>query len=65
MASLFVGLLGIYSALGLLFGLWFVFAGAGRLDKGAQSSKWYVRLLWLPGAIALWVVLLPKFLRDR
>jgi len=50
----------IYLLVGLLFGLWFAFRGAQKLDSGMQGAKWTMRLLLLPGAIGLWPVLLGK-----
>ncbi|MEM8907368.1 MAG: hypothetical protein AAGD05_05930 [Bacteroidota bacterium] len=51
-----------YLLLGLLFGLWFVFRGVQQIDAGMEGAQWNLRLLLLPGSIALWVLLLRKYL---
>ena len=42
--SILVDIFFIYLALGLLFALWFVFAGASRLDEGVSQAPWHFRL---------------------
>lgn len=54
-----------YLGLGLIFGLWFVFKGADQLDDQMHGVSWRTRLLLLPGSIALWGVLLNKWLKFR
>ncbi len=54
-----------YLALGLIFGLWFVFKGAEQIDGNMHGASWPTRLLLLPAAIALWVVLLNKCLKQK
>ncbi len=51
--ALVLGLEG-YLVAGLLFGLWFAWRGAERLDPGARSGTLGFRLLLLPGCAALW-----------
>ncbi len=62
--QVFVWLFYGYLLIGLLFGLWFAFRGARRIDDGIQGVKWTMRLLLLPGAIVLWPTLLWKVLRG-
>lgn len=57
-AYLFYG----YLLIGLLFGLWFVFKGVGKVDTATKSASWGLRLLWLPGSMAMWPVLLRKII---
>ncbi|WP_394750832.1 hypothetical protein [Spongiimicrobium salis] len=57
-----ISLLGIYSGIGLLFGLYFFFKGAFVIDEIVADSKWTVRLLLIPGAIGLWPLLLKKII---
>lgn len=57
--------LGIYFGLGILFGLYFVIAGAVKLDPAIRESKFVVRLLLLPGAIGLWAILLKRLLQNK
>ena len=54
-----------YSIMGLLFGVYFFFAGAKKMDPAIAESKWTVRLLLLPGAIGLWILLLPKVFTKK
>jgi len=56
---------GVYLALGLLFGLWFVAAGAGRLDPDARGMPLQARAILLPGSAALWPFLAWKQLRGE
>ncbi len=63
--SILVDIFFIYLALGLLFALWFVFAGASRLDKGVSQAPWHFRLMILPGSILLWLPLLVKLIRQK
>ena len=54
--------LAAYATAGLLFALWFVIAGIGRLDAAAHNSGYGFRLLVLPGVAALWPLLLKRLL---
>ncbi|MFT4513824.1 MAG: hypothetical protein ACI89X_001681 [Planctomycetota bacterium] len=53
----------IYLAVGLLFGIFFAMKGVKLLDPVAVGSPISFRLLVIPGATALWPVLLIKLLR--
>jgi hypothetical protein len=63
-AEWIVLLIGTYAAIGLVFGIAFVFAGAKRVDPVAQTAGFGFRLMILPGSAALWPVLLRKWLRG-
>lgn len=52
-----------YLAIGFLFGLWFVFKGVQKVDDGMKEVKWTLRLMILPASIALWPIMLRKFLK--
>jgi len=52
-----------YLALGVIFAVPFVLVGAGRLDPVAARAPARVRLLFLPGAAALWPILLNRWVR--
>lgn len=58
----FVRLLGLYAGLGLLFGLAFVTRGVERLDPAAHDASWGFRVVALPASIALWPLLLKRWL---
>lgn len=64
MAVAFLILLGSYLALGLGFAVAFVCLGAGRVDPHAKEGTWGFRLLIIPGAAALWPLLLSRWLRG-
>ena len=57
LAQIIVGFAAIYTIIGLLFAFWFVSRGLGRVDAGAQTASWGLRLLLLPGAAAFWPLL--------
>ncbi|MFM1855683.1 MAG: hypothetical protein RLZ83_992 [Pseudomonadota bacterium] len=57
--------IGSYLGLGFLFALAFVTWGAPRLDPAARGMPASVRLLLIPGAAALWPLLLWKWAARR
>lgn len=61
-AQMIVWVATAYLGLGLLFGIAFVMAGAGRLDPHAKAGTWGFRILILPGSSLLWPILLPRWL---
>lgn len=64
-AELVVNVLGIYAAIGALFGIAFVIAGIGRIDPVAKGSTLGFRLIVLPGAALLWPLLLKRWFGAR
>jgi len=54
-------MLGVYGAVGVLFGVFFVWRGAGVIDHAARSAPVSVRAVLFPGAVALWPVLAAKW----
>lgn len=62
--AVFLSALGIYLACGLVFALAFVMFGAGRVDPHAKQGSWGFRILIMPGAAALWPLLLNRWLRG-
>lgn len=62
--QLLLRLLYAYLAAGLLAGGWMVFRGASRIDPDLREASWRLRLLLLPGAAALWPLLLMKYFRN-
>ncbi|GJM18999.1 MAG: hypothetical protein DHS20C14_12120 [Phycisphaeraceae bacterium] len=54
-----------YAIPGILFALAFVWHGAGTLDPVARGAPMRVRLLFAPGAAALWPLLLTRWIRSR
>jgi hypothetical protein len=59
-----VSALGVYAGLGVLFAVPFAFRGVERIDPSAKGASWGFRLIILPGAIALWPMLLRRWLRH-
>lgn len=64
-AQWIVNLAMFYAGIGLLFAVAFVIFGAGRMDESAKGASVFFRLLILPGAAALWPVLLRRWLRGQ
>ena len=62
LASWLVAGAGVYAAAGFLFALVFVFKGVGRIDPAAREARIGFRLLILPASIALWPILLRRWL---
>lgn len=64
-AQIVLGSVGVYGAAGLVFSVWFVQYGSGRLDAAAKSAPLGFRLLILPGVAALWPVMAHKVLQAK
>ncbi len=62
-AVILVDLLEAYLALGLLFAAVFLALGISRVDSAAKCSGLGFKLIVLPGAAALWPVLLARWIR--
>jgi len=62
MAGLLVNAVGLYLALGLIFAVPFVLRGVSRIDPVATKGTWGFRLIILPGVVAIWPVLLRRWL---
>ena len=58
-------MLGAYGVAGAVFALGFAAWGAARIDPAAIGMPWPARLLIVPGAAALWPLLLWKCVRRR
>ena len=54
-----------YLGIGAVFALAFVVVGASRTDPAARSMPWSARLVIAPGAVALWPLLLARWLGRR
>jgi hypothetical protein len=64
-AELFVNLLGVYAAIGILFAIAFVTIGVSRIDSAAKNSTIGFRLIVLPGSALLWPLLLRRWIGER
>ena len=65
LAEIFTTIFYFYLAIGLLFGLWFIFKGVQKVDDGMEGAKPGLRLLLLPGSIALWPFMVNKYLKGK
>jgi hypothetical protein len=63
--DLMLGVMGVYAASGLVFGLFFVLRGVSDLDPVARGGTIGFRMLILPGAAALWPWLLLRWIAVR
>ncbi len=63
--SIFLTALGIYFFIGVLFGFYFIFFGAVKLDPLMRDSKKLVRLLLFPGVVATWPFLFGKSFKSK
>ena len=53
----------IYFGIGMVFSVFFLMKGAGAVDPVAQVTPLRTRVLFVPGAAAVWPVLVIKWLR--
>ncbi|MFG0294255.1 MAG: hypothetical protein ACF8MJ_14030 [Phycisphaerales bacterium JB050] len=60
--AVIVVLVGVYALLGVLVGGAYLLRGAARDDESLRDSALHVRLLLLPGSIAVWPLLLPRLI---
>ena len=64
MAQLFIDALAAYGVVGAVFAVAFVTVGIHRVDPVAEHAPLGFRLIVLPGAAALWPLLLVRWLRG-
>ena len=57
-----LGVVALYSVIGLVFGVFFITGGVARIDPVAKDGSWGFRLLILPGSVALWPLLVRRLL---
>ena len=63
--DVFLGILTFYAVFGLLFGLYFLFIGATKMDPLLADSKKGVRILLFPGVIATWPLFIKKAFKSK
>jgi len=61
MVEIFVLIVGVYVAIGLLFALAFVLRGVQRIDPAAKGGTWGFRLIIIPGVMALWPLMARRW----
>jgi hypothetical protein len=64
-ALLVVRAVEVYLAVGVIFALAFVSFGIARVDPSAAGSSVWFRMLVVPGAVALWPLLLSRWVRGK
>jgi hypothetical protein len=64
-AELIVATLAGYFVLGLAFASFFVTKGVAAIDPAARGMSRFARLLIVPGAAALWPLMLWKWLTQK
>ena len=62
--NIFLLLLGGYFGIGLLFGLYTLLSGGEKIDPLLKENSWKLRLLILPGLIAIWPFLILRILKP-
>ncbi len=63
--NIFLTSLGVYFLIGLLFGLYFLFKGATKIDPLMQDTKKKVRVLLVPGVIVTWPFLIGRLFKSK
>ncbi|MFT4851113.1 MAG: putative membrane protein [Sediminicola sp.] len=63
--NILLTIMGIYFFIGLIFGLYFIFKGATKIDPLMQNTKKKVRILLFPGVIATWPFLILKLFKSK
>jgi hypothetical protein len=63
-AEFFVNALAAYGAAGAVFAAAFVTVGIRRVDPAAEHAPAGFRLIVIPGAAALWPLLLARWVRT-
>ena len=61
--AIFLGILGGYFAIGLLFALYVMVIGARKIDPLLADSKKGIRVLLFPGVVATWPFFFAKLFR--
>ena len=65
LGDVFLLIVGAYALAGALIAIPFVLSGVLKVDAAARRTPWRVRLLWAPGALALWPIVLAKWLGAK
>ena len=63
-AEFLVDALAVYGLAGVVFAAAFVTAGIHRVDPVAEHAPLSFRLIVIPGAVALWPLLLVRWMRG-
>lgn len=63
-ANVLLIVLAVYAAIGVAFALAFVTVGVARVDAAARGAPLGFRILIFPGSVALWPMLLWKWIES-
>ena len=63
--NIFLAVLSIYFIIGLLFGFYFLFKGATKIDPLMKDTKKKVRILLFPGIVATWPFLIGRLFKSK
>lgn len=55
----------VYLVMGMIFAIFFLNMGIEKMDTAAHGSGFGFRMIILPGTIALWPVLLKKWMNIK
>lgn len=55
----------VYMCIGTVMAVWFAAKGFGTIDEAAGKATWWVRMVWMPGVVAIWPVLISKLIHQR
>ncbi|OEK06253.1 hypothetical protein [Roseivirga misakiensis] len=64
-ATIFLIALAIYVLLGLFFYAFFIKSGVHKIDSGVKEAPIFMKVLILPGTVALWPILLKKIRKGE
>ncbi|MEO6037232.1 MAG: hypothetical protein ABIQ93_02385 [Saprospiraceae bacterium] len=62
--EIIVNIFYFYLFVGAVFAVFFLWKGVALLDDAAKGISWTTRALLFPGMLAMWPVLLRKWLRT-
>ncbi|MFG0327684.1 MAG: hypothetical protein ACF8SC_10510 [Phycisphaerales bacterium JB037] len=65
MQQILLWVIAAYAGVGLAVGLAFVSVGVSRVDEAMGGTHWSVRILLLPGAVAVWPIVLMRWFGAR
>ena len=63
--NIILAVLGMYFLIGILFGLYFLFKGATKIDPLMKDTKKKVRILLFPGVVATWPFLIKWLFKSK
>ncbi|WP_298900278.1 hypothetical protein [uncultured Psychroserpens sp.] len=63
--NIFLLILSVYFIIGLLFGFYFLFRGASKIDPLMENTKTKVRFLLFPGVVVTWPFLIGRLFKSK